>query len=291
MGSNGKDGIFMVLYGPSKTGKTTCTGAASASGLLIAQPGALLPLRSFLGLEQIEERRAETLGMAITYLKKEGAKYPVVAIDDFSVLVERSFGGNWKRLTDDVYAIRDIARELTQKGTTIIFNCHEQPERTSSGKYIRGGPSLPGQMPEKFSALADVVLRSVYDDTAAPWPFVLHTRARANYIAGDRLTIFPDGGPMNIAEGLREAGYDLPRAKGLQWQEKLVETTANKILSNGIENWRASLKEIIARIGTKKAKPHLRWALQDGLHRAVLRNAKTEILDDLIADPDNDAII
>lgn len=291
-GSNGKkEGAFIVLYGVSKAGKTVCTGAASASGLVIAQPGALLPLRTFLGMEHVEERRAETLEMAIVHLRKEGAKYPVVAVDDFSVLVERSFNGNWKKLTSDVYLIRDIARELTQKGTTIIFNCHEQPERTSSGKYIRGGPALPGQMPEKFCALADVVLRAVYDDTAAPWPFVLHARARGNYIAGDRISIFVDGGPMNIAEGLREAGYDVPRPKGMEWQEKLAESAAKKILANGIEDWRDSLKEIIAKVGDQKPKPQIRWALQDGLHRAVLRNARIGILDGLVAETDNDAII
>ena len=292
MATNGaaKDGVFIVLYGPSKAGKTVCTGAASASGMVIAQPGALLPLQSFLGVEEVSEYRAETLGMAITHLRKEGKKHPIVAIDDFSVLVERSFGGNWKKLTEDVYEIRDIARELTQKGTTVIFNCHEQPERTSSGKYIRGGPALPGQMPEKFSALADVVLRTVYDDTAAPWPFVFWSRARANYIAGDRISIFADAGPMNLAEGLREAGYSVPRPKGLEWQEKLAESAAKKILADDIENWRASLKGIIAKLGDKKPKPHVRWALQDGLHRAVLRNARTGILDDLVSESDNNAI-
>ncbi len=46
-------GVFVTVYGRSKTGKSTCTGAAGAAGLFIADGGGLLPLRSFLGIESV----------------------------------------------------------------------------------------------------------------------------------------------------------------------------------------------------------------------------------------------
>ena len=46
-------GAFIVVYGPSKAGKTTACGAAASAGLFIAQAGALTPVRRFLGAEKI----------------------------------------------------------------------------------------------------------------------------------------------------------------------------------------------------------------------------------------------
>lgn len=285
-------GAFIVVYGPSKAGKTTACGAAASAGLFIAQAGALTPVRRFLGAEKINERRAKTVKDAVAILESEGKKHPVICIDDFSVLVEQtvrdleakySFGDMWRQLRTQVLGMRDAARDLTENGIHVIFNAHERPQRTSSGKYIRGGPDLPGQLPEQFSAFADVVARAVHDETAAPWQYVFHTGPSSQWISGDRLSVFPNESPMNIAEGLREAGFDCPRPKGLEWQEKVAEAGAEAISSAGLEDWRTPLREIANKINGSKPKAHIRWALQDALHRAILRSAQQDVVENFFA--------
>jgi hypothetical protein len=154
----------------------------------------------------------------------------------------------------------------------VIFNCHEQPPRTSSGKFVRGGPALPGQLPEKFSGMVDVIGRAMFEPTAAPWKYQLCFEPQADYVSGDRLSVFPGKAPMNIAEGLRAAGFIIPYPKGLEWIDSVAEKLSVKILEAGIENWSSVLKEAIEKLRGKQDIAHIRWALQDGLHRATLRH-------------------
>ena len=178
----------------------------------------------------------------------------------------------WSALTRDVLACRDVARAATAQGTIVIFNCHEQPPRNSSGKFVRGGPSLPGQLPEKFSGMVDVIGRAMFEPTAAPWKYQLCFEPQADYMSGDRLSVFPGMSPMNIAEGLRAAGYVIPYPKGLEWINDVAETVSKKVLEVGIEKWPEVLQEASEKLKEKKRLEHLRWALQDGLHRAILQH-------------------
>lgn len=213
---------------------------------------------------------------------------PSIVIDDFSLMVETTINayestkgraGMWSALTRDVLACRDAARAATAGGIIVIFNCHEQPPRQSSGKFVRGGPSLPGQLPEKFSGMVDVIGRAMYEPTAAPWKYQLCFRPQPDYMSGDRLSVFPGMAPMNIAEGLRAAGYLIPYPKGLEWIGDVAQKVSDKILEEGIEEWPKVLQKVSTQLKDKKRLEHLRWALQDGLHRAILQHyAEVEAL-------------
>lgn len=283
-------GVFAVIYGPSKTGKSTATGAAGAAGLFLAQPGGLLPITNYLGLSGIEYLAPTNVTEAAKIVRENAGKFPSIVIDDFSLLTEQtiqqlekkhSFGEMWRALRHQVLEMRDAARAATAKGTHVIFNCHQSPPKTSSGKYVRGGPQLPGQLPEQFSAFADVVARVKYDATAAPWKYILRTGPDAEYISGDRLDIFPDPSPINLGEALRCAGYDIPRPKGLEWMDKIVAELSGRVLEAGLEDWREVLKPAAEKLRKKYELPHIRWAIQDSLHRAVLLNARNNLLDEL----------
>ena len=288
-----ESGVFAVVYGPSKTGKSTATGAAGAAGLFIAQPGGLLPITNYLGLSGVEYLAPTNVQEASKIVRDNAGKHPKIVVDDFSLLVEQtiqqlekkhSFGDMWRALRHQVLEMRDAARTATAKKTHVIFNCHQSPPKTSSGKYVRGGPQLPGQLPEQFSAFADVVARVKYDATAAPWKYILRTGPDAEYISGDRLDIFPDPAPINVGEALRCAGYDIPRAKGLEWMEGVVNDLSSLVLKNDILEWRTTLKPAAEKLRKKYELPHVRWAIQDSLHRAVLLNAKNNLLDNLFAE-------
>jgi hypothetical protein len=277
---------FGIVFGPSKTGKTLCVGAAAAGGLIVAAPGALLPLTTHLGIEKLNEKRVAGISDVIATLKSSEAKRAkFVYVDDLSIIVDRSFKGNWNELGDNVLATADATRDLTESGIPVFFTMHEQPPRESSGKHVRGGPSLPGQYPEKFSALADVVLRVVPEPTASPWPFVFWSRARPEWLAGDRLSIFPDGCPLNIAEGLRARGIDVPRAIGFEWMDAAVEKVSIKLEAD-IDNWREILREWMKANQSKKPIPHLRWAASDALHRTIFKRSLASP-DDWLKAPDD----
>tara|TARA_Y100001938_G_C8094002_1_gene436928 strand:- start:737 stop:1690 length:954 start_codon:yes stop_codon:yes gene_type:complete len=289
-GSNGRGGtpaggVFICLYGPSKAGKTVASAAAGATGVFIGDPAGLMSAQRFLGIPDLKILPAKTVPEAIAQIEKvvkEGG-VPSIVIDDFSLIVEATIneyegtkgrGGMWSALTKDVLAARDVARAATAQGTVVIFNCHEQPPRTSSGKFVRGGPSLPGQLPEKFSGMVDVIGRAMFEPTAAPWKYQLCLEPQADYVSGDRLSVFPGRAPMNIAEGLRAAGYVVPYPKGLEWINKVAQGLSDKILKAGIENWRDVLQEAAEKLKGKREIAHIRWALQDGLHRATIQHYK-----------------
>lgn len=287
-GSNGRHdtivgGVFICLYGPSKSGKTVASAAAGARGLFIGDPAGLLSAQRFLGLKDLKIASAKIVPEATAAIEAAvSAKNPVpsIVIDDFSLMVESTIneyetskgrGGMWSALTRDVLACRDAARAATARGMIVIFNCHEQPPRTSSGKFVRGGPSLPGQLPEKFSGMVDVIGRAMFEPTAAPWKYQLCFEPQADYVSGDRLSVFPGMAPMNIAEGLRAAGYTIEYPKGLEWIDSVADKLSVKILEAGIENWSSVLKEAVEKLREKRDIAHIRWALQDGLHRATIR--------------------
>jgi len=287
-GSNGSTaaqngGVFICLYGPSKAGKTVASAAAGATGVFIGARSGLLSARKFLGIENLDIREAALVPEAIEQIRGvlEKGSPPSIVIDDFSLMVESTInhyesskgrGGMWSALTRDVLEIRDVARAATANGSIVIFNCHEQPPRTSSGKFIRGGPALPGQLPEKFSGMVDVIGRAMFEATAAPWKYQLCFQPQADYVSGDRLSVFPGMAPMNIAEGLRAGGYIIAYPPGLEWIDGVAEKIAQKILAEGIENWSTVLLDAGKKLKEKQSLPHVRWALQDGLHRATIRH-------------------
>ena len=87
------EGTFSVWYAPSKVGKSTASGAAGACGLFIAQPGGLLPVRTFLGLDDIKYQSAGTVAEAAMIIRKKSKGQPTVVVDDFSLLVEQTVAG------------------------------------------------------------------------------------------------------------------------------------------------------------------------------------------------------
>lgn len=278
-------GLSIAVYAPSKVGKTVCAGGIAAVGLSLATKDALLPWRTFLGISEFREEPTKALlAEATKFARAEGKKFPVVYFDDLTIMVDRSFKGDWNRLGDEILDLTDAAEELNANGTHVLFTAHEVGPKESSGKFVRGGPGLPGQYPEKFTALLSVVLRAVSDETAAPWPYVLWSRPRREWVAGDRVSVFPDGCPMNVAEGLRAAGYIIPRPKGLEWLEDVAERVAGAVTKAGMEQWREVLRGAAAKLAGRPV-PHVRWALSDGLHRARFRQAQAS-LDEWLKEPD-----
>lgn len=54
---------------------------------------------------------------------------------------------------------------------------------------------------------------------------------------------------------------------------EVAQSICDEILKVGIENWTDVLQKAVEKLkGKKKKIPHIRWALQDGLHRATIKH-------------------
>jgi hypothetical protein len=155
---------------------------------------------------------------------------------------------------------------------------------------VRGGPALPGQLPEKFSGMVDVIGRAMF--TSPPllrgntsFAFALNL---TTFLEIDRLSVFPGMAPMNIAEGLRAGGYIIAYPPGLEWIGDVAQKVSERILEEGISNWSVVLQDVAQKLKGKRALPHIRWAIQDGLHRATIHHYETVEALEAFSSPDEE---
>lgn len=270
----------ILFYGPSKIGKTVAACAASHHGLMIAAAGALTPTQTHLGIpaDKLNVRQADTLSDVLKVLAVETKKnWPIIYVDDLSLAIKREQAGvkiDWRKFDGELNDLGKYATEAMTKGIPFLMTAHEQPERTSSGKYVRGGPQLPGQAPEGFSGSIDVVLRGVSDETMQPWPFVVWSRSRKSWVAGDRLSIFPDMGPMNIAQGLRCSGIDIPYPEN--WMAKAVNQWSGAIKEAGVSEWKTVVRAAFTKYAGKYDARYLKWAAVDALHTVIFEQRRND---------------
>lgn len=274
-----------AVYGPSGHGKTTDLLYSFPRGFFIAPPGALKPAYHVVGYVP-KSGEAATI-MDATKLVQQKAKegYDAVIVDDFSLLADATIAQLEKKLTgfklwgmlrDVVLDFRDTARHA---GLHVLLSAHESTPRTINGVFVRGGPKLPGRLPEDVPTACDLVLRAAFDQTRRGWHGCYRcTIDDPSWITKDRHGVTPDRAPMNTAEILRAAGYTIDRAPGLDWQEQLVEVLATAMVEQP-ENEAVLVDEAIALAREQSENDlHVRWVVRDALDRAVLRRAKADVL-------------
>lgn len=278
---NGEKAV-VVTYGPSGIGKTTDLLYSFPHGLFVAPPGALKPAEKVVGYVPDSDEAANIME-ATALVKKyaQGSKYDAVIVDDFSLLAESTIAVLEKKLTgfklwgalrDVVLDFRNTARHA---GLHVVLTAHESTPRTVSGSFIRGGPRLPGRLPEDLPTACDVVLRAAFDSSRRGWHAVYRcTIDDPSWVTKDRHGVTPDKSPMNVGEILRMAGYEIRRAPGLEWQEQLVEVLAKAIVEN--PNDEATLMQEAIEMGREKTDNdlHIRWLMRDAVDRAALLRAK-----------------
>jgi hypothetical protein len=283
----GGDKSVSVVYGPSGIGKTTDLLYGFPNGLFLAPPGALKPAHHVVGFVPASAEAA-TIEDATKRLKDiaKAGKFDAVIVDDFSLLAESTLAHfeNVKRLTgfklwgavrDAVLEFRDTARRV---GMHVVLVAHESTPRTVNGSFVRGGPKLPGKLPEDLPTACDIVLRAAHDSTRRGW----HASYRCtvddpNWVTKDRHGVTPDKAPMNLGEILRMAGYNIARAPGLEWQEEIVAALANALVADPT-NTPAYLAEAQSMSASHSDNPlHVRWVMRDALDRAALTRAKQNV--------------
>jgi hypothetical protein len=282
-----RDPSFSVLYGDLKVGKTADAIAAfHERAVYIAAPGALGAAESVWGIRIPPYHDLETF-KDIRLFDKFPAGTLAVVVDDATLIADRTvnilsargLGGFdlWAAMFRHAIMLRD---QLRRKGMHTVFTGHAAPAEVKQGVRLRGGPAFPGQTRTKLPAAADLLLRaeSRPDGAGFGWPIVYRTAPHPDWLQGSRYNT-PDMAPMNLGEILRAAGFVIPRAKGLEWQEQVANAVANKLLEPGtladhektITVLRYAHDYAMAKF-TKERK-HADWALRDGHDRAILRLA------------------
>jgi hypothetical protein len=280
---NGSNAVVAV-YGPSGIGKTTDLLYSFPNGFFVAPTGALKPAHKVVGFVP-ESGEASTIMEATKLVadlgKRTDSKYDAIIVDDFSLLaestvnaLEKKFSGFklWGAVRDAVLDFRNTARHA---GMHVILTAHESTPRTMNGTFIRGGPRLPGRLPEDVPTACDLVLRAAFDQSRRGWHACYRcTIDDPQWVTKDRHGVTPDRAPMNLAEILRAAGYTINRAPGLEWQEELVEAFTTALLEGG--NDEAALMAEVIEIAREKTTDdlHVRWVMRDALDRASLRRSR-----------------
>lgn len=275
----------------------------------LAPPGALKPSVNVVGYDIPPQHIYDPKSVpdAAAKLKEiaRTGKFKVAVVDDFSMLCELSFAlleqsrgltgwKLWGALSDEVLDFRDTARRL---GIHVFVNMHERAPSMTSGTAQRGGPKLPGKLPESFPAACDIILRAAPGastfGTKMGWANVYRCNPTdPTYVTGDRHGVTPDNAPMNLAEILRAAGYEIPRAPGLEWMERAVEIVADVLLKGGPSMDNASMQQAAPWLvqqmivlpyyaavastleGQRRIGLHARWVMRDAYDRTVLLRAR-----------------
>jgi hypothetical protein len=287
--------VFGIVYGALKTGKTATTLAAfHERAIYVAAPGALACSENLWGFKVPPYEDLETLTDVLKFVRTlQPGQAVALVVDDATLLVDRTVAALakiadpknqydlWGRLLGIATELRDLLRHLR---IHCLLTAHEVAPEVKQGVRLRGGPAFPGQTRSKLPAAADLLLRTelrggdaMFGGSSFGWPVVLRSGQSPDWLTGDRYHVTPDPSPMNLGELFRLAGFPLPRLRGLEWQEKVIERLA-AVFQPQLGNAEVVKNIIVQALGQMEAKgypePHALWALRDGYDRAVLLNAQ-----------------
>lgn len=298
----GRDAAVVLLVGEAGVGKSVENIYSWAGcGLFVAQPNALAGQTSVVGTD-ISSRTVQLgrMEQVPDIIRAAGAAgYAAVVIDDASLLMKNTIaltrdrfktvsksggeGYDYGMYTFWSGVLQDVAYTARWAGVHVILNAHVQPAYTdkATGEFFKAGPDFDWKkLVRVMPHTADLVLQAVTRPPSAPeWD----TRADCDrndpsVMMKDRFTVMPArGGPLNTAEVLRAAGYNIPRPSGLEWMNDVAEWVATEIAAGKPEA--DVTKAARAQLDGKVHPFHTRWALRDGVHRGRLRkHAATSVL-------------
>ena len=281
---------FIVTCGPPGSGRTTdIVRAVGSSAVFATAEGALKPVEPVLGTSVMSEYPAKTIEDATKALLEiknlrsngyKGTKLKWYVADEFSYMADRTWTALEQRLSGfRLWGVmrkvcldfRDAAREA---GVGVIANCWvADPVTKSSGKFVRGGPQLPSDLPEKFPGIADYIFMCVYDAAIQPWPWYYRTEGDNNWALKDRDHKTGGRAPMNLGEILRFAGYAAPYPPALQKIAPSIEALAGDIGPSPIAVSLPLCEDAYQLLIKHGVDPrHAKWAVGDALARAALRS-------------------
>jgi len=207
----GVDRLSMLVYGPTKVGKTTLaktTGALDKTVILGAEPG-LLPLRD-VDISYYEIDSAETLRGALDFFERLGREGKLagrwIILDSISEIAERLLRELKQRPKSDprqAYGeVQDTCLEAMKRARALpcntVFIAKQERIEDGEGRLVYG-PSYPGKaLANKSGYEFELVLAyrlKKSGDTVERW---LQTEADGKYEAGDRSGVLAPMEPPDL---------------------------------------------------------------------------------------------
>ena len=272
---------YMILtYSPSGFGKTVDCGYSFPRALFLGMPQNLQSIKSVCGYTPatMDIKTIQEATQVIREAKDKG--FDSIVVDDFSHLAEMTFVG-LERIKDNrmKYAkLREITIEFRNAaryaGMHVIMNAWEQPPKTGTGTFVRGGPMLSGKLPEQLPAICDLVLRAGREPKRKPWSGVYQCEHSNEYIMKDLFNVcyHMHPCPMNLAEILRACGVEIQRMEGLEWQEQVIEDFIVEL--EQANDFTTTVETLFGRLLEQQIDPkYARWTIRDTLDRLVIRRA------------------
>jgi hypothetical protein len=283
---------IVTVYGDSGRGKSIDMACAFANALFIGNPRGLQSAERF-GIKPVVVQPSRLVEVP-AILQKHKATITGLVFDDLTLFadkeVNQSAQGDLRKLYGGL--VRDAMNALAAAdslGVPVGVNAHQrEPGTGEDGIYQPGGPDLPGKkLVKKIPADSDLVLRVVPVPERMLWPYGYHSSPSVNpgggeldddakaspYLVKSRLVSVPAVAPMNLAEILRHNGRPVPRLRGMEWAEGVVEKLAVRFAGVQPADRPALFKSHVSSITTKyNATPtQLAWVVRDALDRADLR--------------------
>lgn len=299
--------VMVLTYGPSGVGKTSDMIAAFPRAEFIAFPRSVRAAHNLWGYEIPEPdiTPARNIREALTLVEKslEKKKKRAIVIDDLSPMADYSVDayrngtdGHSKKtgydifqaVTSDLLHLRKLAETANAH---IVMNAHVGPPHMNSlnNRWVRGGPRLPGQLPELIITAFDMILRVEADaDRTVGWPNSYKCpRTETDYVYKDRHAVanLLEKTPPNLRELLVASGYTLDRPPGLEWMDQAVENMASfwlaQIAAGTVTPAGLGDKTVVGPIFSMlreklsakytKVEAHQNWALRDAWDRTLIR--------------------
>jgi hypothetical protein len=282
---------FVMVFGGSGLGKTTDMIYAMPRALLIGTPAAFKSSvgRVGIALDKSQFREVNRISEITKLIERLPPEFDGVVVDDYSLTAEKTFAALeakysgfklWGALRDENLEFRDAARSCKKH---VLLNCHEVGPQTKNGVFMRGGPKLPGKLPEDMPVQCDLVLRAFHEPTRlGAWPVVYRCGPTdPMFTTKDRHDVTPDMAPMNLGEIMRTAGYALRRWPGLEWLDQVAEMLAQTLVQAQPHHYATVKQQAVDYMMSKHTQDdrHILWGLRDGFDRATFRQVRARRLE------------
>ena len=310
--------VMGMVFGQPKRMKTSMVASAFPNALWIPGEG-MNAIKSVTqnewGFEPtVYEHPVRTLVDLLdlmSMLEEQGLveSYPAVCVDGMTALCETSlrFWQDNPKITNSgkvdkfwpYQQLKDKLLRLAEKsrhiGVSVFMVAHEQaPGSGMDGSFVPGGPSLgsKGQV-VRVPAWCDFNARAVVNkDYPDPWVkgglFV--NPWDSTWVTGDRNGVGYAESPPNVRELLRASAvdYSLSRRPGLEWQDEVADAVAAVMQSGDVEsavNEGVAKAQKFAKGSGRDTQLHIRWAIQDGIARGVIRKQRSDNLFKVLEPP------
>lgn len=271
------DPVMVLAYSESGAGKSSDLFYAFPNAYFVGPRGSVEKVaRTVVGVPAYTNLPVTDHGVCRTLFdimelipKLADAGAEALVVDDVTVVGETTsaeLGSRFPSEGDGVYArwraVADIFQEFrdTARRANLHVGLNAHPMSAwvdkKTGDRHKGGPALPGRVaPVRFPPVCDMVLRGRVDPTWIDPQWKAYYEVDPydpDWYSKDRLNRVPKKCPMNLAEVMRHAGYRLPRMKGLEWMDEVVDLCVGHLLNGA--SWEALRVEAFALVGDRFTK-------------------------------------